>query len=149
MQRYFKPLLVSALVCACASVMLTACYKESNVLSDLPVTVKGYAALIDAFTISAPGGTPGTAINASVTTRTFEGSIKEIKIYSTVGSASRTLASSTAVSIAASSIATVQVIPYTIPATAAKGTTIVLSVGVVTDNSLENIFTTTRAVTVR
>lgn len=149
MQRYFKPLMLCAFACICASLVLTACYKESNVLSNLPVTIKGNAALIDAFTISATGGTPGTAINASVTTRTFEGSIKEIKLYAAVGTAARTVASSTAVSIAASSIATVQVIPYTIPATAARGTAIVLSVGVVTDNSLENIFTTTRTVTVR
>ncbi len=149
MKRYSKPLLLLAVASLCALMMLTACYKESNVLSDLPVTVKGNVALIDAFTISATGGTPSTVINASVTTRTFEGSIKEIKLYSAVGSAARTLTSSTPLSIAASSIATVQVIPYTIPATAARGAVITLSVGVVTDNNLENISTTTRAVTVR
>jgi hypothetical protein len=149
MQRYFKPLGLSALICVCALAMLTACYKESTVLSELPVTIKGYVGLIDAFTVSATTGAPGTVVNATVTTRTFEGSIKEIKLYAAVGSSVRTLASSTPVSLSASSNATIQIIPYTIPLTAAVGTAIVLGVGVVTDNNIENIFTTTRTVTVR
>ncbi len=131
-----------------SSLVATSCYKENNVLTDL-VTVQGSAALIDAFTISSASVAAGTQITASVTTRSFDRPIKEVKLYAAVGTASRAVAVSVPVTFAPSSTATVQTIPYTVGANLAKGTVIVLSTGVVTDNNVENIFTTTRSVTVK
>lgn len=128
--------------------LLTSCYKESDVLSDL-VNVKGSVALIDAFTVSTSTPTQGANVTATVTTRSFDLPIKTINLYAKVGSEDRKIAVTTPVTIQPSTVATVQTITYPVASTAPKGTVIVLSVGVVTSNDLENIFTTTRSLTVR
>lgn len=123
--------LVAALALGVSALTLSSCYTEPNPLDSI-ATVGGPVAIVRTFTATPTSAAPGAVVTATVTYSTLESPVTAVNLYAQVGTGARTQVATTSVNVAPSPNRVTQTFMYTIPASAARGTVILMVAGVVT-----------------
>jgi hypothetical protein len=130
MKRFVFSYLALAALAAVAT--LSSCYREPNPLDSI-ATVGGPVAIVRSLTATPTTAAAGATVTATVTYTTVESTVTAINLYAQVGTAARARVANVSVSVAPSVNRVTQTLTYTVPASAVRGTVILLVAGVVTD----------------